>query len=209
MNASADAATIPATDPADAGQAQQCPRCQKPLIDPQGLGWCKGCGYCRSLETETNNRLLATATAPSKGEILAGAAGNIPLWFWILLIGAAVLAGISLVAGQLLPAGNVLPRALWASVQIGVGVALVFAGQLIAVIRVAPEDERISFKDAIVPTRLWALVFKRLPQLCGCLWVSVWGLALIVFAIVFVGGLGHWYAYLPGANNAQATKARK
>jgi len=31
-----------------------CPRCKQPLVDPQGLGWCKACGYCRSLaETET------------------------------------------------------------------------------------------------------------------------------------------------------------
>jgi len=27
-----------------------CPRCGKPLTDAAGLGWCRACGYCRSLE---------------------------------------------------------------------------------------------------------------------------------------------------------------
>jgi hypothetical protein len=88
-------------------------------------------------------------------------------------------------------------------VQVGVGVVLIFVGQLIALVYVAPEDEKLSFKDAIVPTRLWTLVGKRLNRLYGCLWISVWGLATVVFAFVFIGGLQHWMSYLPNSNKNQ------
>jgi hypothetical protein len=197
----------PATDDAgpapsvDAPSADACPRCQKPLIDPNGLGWCKACGFCRSLEEEKGNQLLKEQRGPSRGAILAGAAGNIPVWFWILLGGVGVIAGGFLAADRLLPPGNTFPRALWTSILLGVGLALIFVGQLIAVVLIAPEDEKLNFKDAIVPTRLWPLVAKRLPRLCGCLFVSTWGLALMVFALVFIGGLPHWFTYLPNSKN--------
>ncbi len=190
------------TTPA-AATTVSCPRCHKPLIDPDGLGWCKACGYCRSLEVEQHNQLLQEARQPSHGEVFAGAAGQIPWWFWVLVIGVGVLAAAALAAGKWLPAGNNLPRALFASVQIVLGLVLIFAAQLYALVRVAPDDERLNFKDALVPTRLWILVGKRLSQLYGCLWTAVWGLALIVFAFLFIGGLQHWMSYLPGANKDQ------
>jgi hypothetical protein len=176
----------------------ECPRCRARLIDPAGLGWCKACGYCRSLAMEAPNQLLAAAPQPSRGTVLAGAAFNVPIWFWLLLLGVAGAAGLSLAAGRLLPPRDNLPRALWTSIQIGVGVLLVFSGQLVAVVSVAPEDERLSFKDAFVPMRLWGLVIARLPRLSGCLWISTFGAALVLCAILFVGGLQHWFTYLPG-----------
>ena len=178
-----------------------CPRCQKPLVDPTGLGWCQGCGYCRSLEEEKDNHLLKASRGPSHATVLTAAVGNIPLWFWALLVGIAALAGLSLGVGRWLPQGNTFPRALWTTVQLGVGLALIFLGQIIAVVKIAPDDEKLSFKDAIVPTRLWGLVAKRLPRQCGCLCVSTWGLAMIVFAVLFIGGLKHWFAYLPNSKN--------
>jgi hypothetical protein len=38
--------------PANDQTAALCPRCQAKLIDPQGLGWCKECGYCKSTEQD-------------------------------------------------------------------------------------------------------------------------------------------------------------
>jgi hypothetical protein len=175
-----------------------CPRCGQRLIDPTGLGWCKACGYCRSLATEAPAQLMARPPQPSRGVVLAGAAFNLPLWFWALLLGVAVAAGLSFAAGRLLPPGNCLPRALWTSVQIGLGVVLIFSGQLVAVVAVAPEDERLSFKDALMPMRLWGLVIARLPRHSGCLWTSTFGAALVLCAFLFVGGLQHWFTYLPG-----------
>ena len=200
----ADAANLEA----EAGQ-ETCPRCAQPLVDPHGLGWCKGCGYCRSLEMEKGNQLLQAAPEPSRGAVLAGAAGNVPLWLWLLLGGLVVLAGMSLTAGRLLPPGNNLTRALWTTAQIGAGWALAFVGQLVALVRIAPEDEKLSFKDALVPTRLWGLVFKRLPRLSGCLCISTWGVALALFAGLFIGGLPHWLTYLPGAKNSPTAKVSR
>ena len=197
----------PAPPPAQPEQvsAGACPRCRQPLIDPDGLGWCKVCGYCRSLETERNNQLLQAPSGPTRGTILAGAAAQIPVWFWTLIGGVGALAVLALATGQLLPAGNGLPRALWTTVQIPVGLLFIFAAQLYAVVVIAPEDERLSFKDALVPTRLWALVAKRLPRLGGCVCLAVWGAALVLFALLFIGGLGHWFSYLPGAEKALPT----
>src|SRR5687767_11248515 len=90
----------------------ECPRCHKPLIDPAGLGWCKACGYCKSLEEEKHNQLLKESRGPSRGAVLAGAAGNIPVWFWILLLGIAILAGAAVGADRLLPPGNNFARAV-------------------------------------------------------------------------------------------------
>ncbi len=196
-----EVAANPAAAPA-AIDGSACPRCQKPLIDPAGLGWCKACGYCRSLEAEQDNRLLQAAAGPSPGAALAGAAGQIPTWFWVLVGGVAALAALALAVGRLLPAGNGLPRAVWTSVQMAVGLLLVFGAQLYAVVRIAPDDERLSFKDALVPTRLWSLVGKRLPRLCSCVCLAVWGGALMLFALLFIGGLRHWFSYLPGAEKA-------
>src|SRR5262245_51545058 len=189
-------ATEAPTPPPPAADAPQnaalavCPRCQQPLIDPAGLGWCKACGYCRSLQAEQDNALLKTPAGPSRGDVLAGAARRIPHWFWLLTGGIGAVAVLSLAAGLLLPAGNCLPRALWTSIQIPVGLLLAFAVQLYAVVQIAPDDDRLSFKDALVPARLWGLVGKRLPQLSWCVCLASWGAALALCAVLFIGGLG-------------------
>lgn len=207
IQSSLAAAPIATADPI---QADQCPRCQQPLIDPSGLGWCKACGFCRSLEAEQHNQLLQAPARPTQGEVLAGAAQQIPWWFWSLIAGIGVLGVISMAADRLLPAGLSLPRALWTSIQIVLGLILILAGQFIALVKIAYEDANLSFKDALVPTRLWPLAAKRMSRLYGCLWTSVWGLSLVVFAFLFVGGLGHWFSYLPGAKNAPPSqKARR
>lgn len=201
-------ATLPTKTPTKAPPlppaTAPCPRCQKPLIDPAGLCWCKACGYCGSLETEQkNNKLMQAEKGPSRAAVFAGAAGQIPWWFWVLVVGVGALAAGSLAVGRLLPPGSNFARALFTSVQIGVGLVLIFAGQIVALVRIAPDDEKLSFKDAVVPTRLWGLVAKRLGELYGCLWTSVAGLGLIVFAIIFIGGLEHWMTYLPNSNKNQ------
>src|SRR5688572_3024087 len=104
MSAQAQAAAAPSPKLRDdAAAACLCPKCQQPLIDPAGLGWCKACGYCRSLEAEQGNQLLATHQGPSKGAVVASVAGNVPLWLWVLLGGIGLVAGGSLAVGRLLP----------------------------------------------------------------------------------------------------------
>jgi hypothetical protein len=177
-----------------------CPRCGQPIIDPDGLGWCRACGYCRSLEDERACALLAKTKVGAKQPSMAALAGDIPIWFWILVGGIGAVFAASLAAGWLLPAGKCLPRALWTTLQIAVGLLVVFAHQFLVLVVVAPEDEKLGFKDALLPTRLWPAAARRLPRTAPYLWGASWGLAMVIAALLFIGGLGHWNSYLPGAN---------
>ena len=111
------------------------------------------------------------------------------------------MAGFTLFS--LLPAWQLRPRsrlerALWTTGQIGAGLAMIFVAQFIAVVRIAPEDEKISFKDVVIPFRLWSLVCKRLPRTRLMPGSAAGGLTLIVCALLLIGGLPYWMNYLPG-----------
>lgn len=135
--------------------------------------------------------------------------GNVPIWSWLLLAGlVAVIVG-SLAVDRYLPAGKNFPRAFWATAQIAGGLLICFACQLYALIQVAADDEKLGFKDAIMPTRLWSVVCKRLPRTAPSLLGGVWGLALVVCSFLFIGGLGHWYSYLPGVKDRPHSSAQR
>jgi hypothetical protein len=187
----------------------QCPKCRLQLIDPTGLGWCRGCGYCRSLEDETAKQLLQQTQARGPQVTMAGLIGHIPIWFWVLLIGLVAAVAASCAIGFLLPDGSNFTRALWATAQIAFALLAIFACQLFALVHIAAEDEKLGFKDALVPTRLWSLVCKRLPDTACYLWGATWSLALIVSAFLFIGGLDHWYGYLPGAKDEKTKQHRR
>ena len=193
----ANAATVP------------CPRCKQPLIDPQGLGWCKACGYCRSL-AEGERQAGPPPETPAKLNALtatSSAVGQTPRWIWITLLGVIFIAGATYASGHYIVL-TPLQRALMATLQIGAGVILMFVGQFLGVLRIAPEDSNLGFWDAVIPFRLYNLVFKRLPAAQTTLFLGVWGIAAIVSAAVFVGGLGHWMNYLPKSQNQKAAPAR-
>lgn len=178
-----------------------CPRCKKPLIDPHGLGWCKACGYCRSLaESETTNAKSPDAKPSTPNTVTAtgSALGQTPSWFWVTLAGVIIVAGATFLCERYLKF-TPLQRASLTTVQIVVGVAMMFLGQFIGLLRIAPEDSTLSFKDALFPFRLYSLVMKRLPSTRHTLYLGVWGAAVIIAANLFIGGLGHWITYLPGA----------
>jgi hypothetical protein len=188
-----------------------CPRCAKPLTDAAGLGWCPACGYCRSLEESQVSVPETMHQAPEQKTSMGGlvelgqAVGGLPRWVWIMLLGVVGFAAISMLpARQLAP--NSFERALWSVCQIGIGVSMILVAQFVAVIRLAPDDAKLSFKDVILPFRLWSLVAKRLPQTCVCAWLGAWGLTLVVSAVIFIGGLPYWMNYLPG-NNKKGGKA--
>ncbi len=178
-----------------------CPRCAGNLIDPNGLGWCKACGYCRSLEEERARAPLQPAAAPREASRLGlaefcGLLAKLPTWFWTLLAGIAAVLVCSLPPMLALP-GESLPRCVWCTAQIVLGVLMIFAAQAWLVMLLAADDERLSFKDAILPGRVWALAFGRLPLTSRQLSLAVWGLAAILAAVFLIGGLSHWFTYLP------------
>lgn len=178
--------------------AVPCPRCQKPLIDPNGLGWCKACGYCRSLaESEAKAAEASKPAAPTTVGATSSAIFQTPTWFWVTLGGIVLVAGGTFALGNFLTLAP-LQRALLTTVEIGLGAVIMFIGQLIGVTQIAPDESTLNFKDAVFPFRLYGLVLKRLPSTRHTVYLGAWGLAAIVSAAVFVGGLEHWFTQLPG-----------
>lgn len=189
----------PHQDPSTQGQdAGTCPRCQQPLIDPLGLGWCKACGYCRSLgEGPATPAPVAVATGPRKTTMFeaAGTIRYLPTWIWFTVLSVAIVVGSVYLANRFYhPRG--LPRALWATIQLGAGIALIFVGQFTALFRLAPEDPSLSFMHAIMPGAMYGHMFKQLPRTSWSVYLVCWGKALMVTAKVFIGGFEHWFTYL-------------
>ena len=191
-------------------QANPCPRCGKPITDAAGLGWCPACGYCRSLEEgkaslpEVEKKSAVAAKKPSLGGLveLGEAMGGLPRWVWIMLMGVVVFGAFSLLPNQQL-AKNSYERALWSTCQIVAGLLMIFAAQLWAIVLIGHLDEKISFKDVLLPTKLWVLTCKQLPRTHLCVWLGSWGLTLILSALIFIGGLPYWMNYLPGGNRSK------
>lgn len=189
--------------------AVPCPRCQQPLIDPNGLGWCKACGYCRSL-AESEKQAGPAPQAPAKPNTLTAtgsALGQTPRWFWIMLIGVVFIAGASFAGGHFLVL-KPLERALLTTVQIGAGIILMFIGQFLGLLRVAPEESTLGFWDAVIPFRLYGLAAKRLPRTQITFFLGAWGITAIISAALFVGGLGHWMNYIPKSSGQKTQSAR-
>jgi hypothetical protein len=196
------------TEPVPETTAVACPRCRKPLVDPKGLGWCKACGYCRSLaESEAQAGPMPAAAAPQHLKATGSAIRQTPTWLWVTPMGMILVAGATFALASWLTLSP-LQRALLTSVQIAAGFALMFAGQFIGLLRIAPDESTLSFKDAVFPFRLYGLIFKRLPSTRHTVYLGAWGVAAIVAATVFIGGLGHWFTYLPGYQKNQTQKTK-
>ena len=144
--------------------SDSCPRCKKLLIDPKGLGWCKSCGYCRSLE-ETEKKAVAVPEAAPPSQLAATGAviTAVPRWFLVMILGTGLIVGATFIGARYLTL-KPFERALLATLQIAFGFGVMFVGQFIGVMRIAPEEASLSFKDAVFPFHLYGLVFKRLPK---------------------------------------------
>src|SRR5262245_49945200 len=179
-----------------------CPKCGNKLTDPLGLGWCQKCGYCRSLEEDKTQALIQRREAQKRQPSPLGSleffqmVARFPAWTWVLIGGVAMVVALNVPPALSLP-DDCLGRALWSSIEICLGFALIIGAQTWALCLLAPNDDRLGFKDAIIPGRLWALVAKNLPAMREQLWMASWGLAAILSGLIVVGGLGHWFTYLP------------
>jgi hypothetical protein len=198
--------TVPATasEPTAA-----CPKCKGKLTDPGGLGWCQACGYCKSLEKDKALAPAPEVEKPRKPSPLGGMemleiVASLPWWFWVLTVGVIAIVAATFVPGRTLPKEG-FQRAVWCTAQIGGGLAVIFIAQIWALIVVAPIDEKLGNKDAILSGRLWVMTIRRLPETYRQVWLGSWGLAAILAAVFIVGGLSHWLNYLPRSDkNAPA-----
>ena len=184
-------------------KSNPCPKCGKPLTDTAGLGWCSACGYCRSLE-EHKDVLPPKSAAPVKKASVGGlvelgeAIGGLPRWVWIMVLGVLAFWCFSLLPNHQLPP-NSLERAIWTTCQIVVGLLVIYCAQLLAMIQIAHEDEKLTFRDTLLPARLWTMTCKRLPRTYLPVWLGSWGLSMVLSALIFIGGLPYWLYYLPGS----------
>jgi len=184
------------TPPPPAKANESCPKCGKDLIDPNGLGWCKDCGYCKSLADDNAKELLALKRAAGMAKA-GGAITVLPLWFWVSLLFFAIGIFFSIVMDQRLPESGTLQRAMWATLQVLVGYVVVFLAQWSALVTIAPEEPSLSYKDSVLSFKLWVMIMKRLPELRECLWTALLGLSLMIGSVAFIGGFEHWFGYVP------------
>ena len=180
-----------------------CPRCGDKLTNPDGLGWCPSCGYCRSLEEDGKTIAPPTEAATAKKPSLLGASEfgeamrRMPMWFWPLFGGVLFLAGGSVAADYLLPEDG-LARALWSAIQLVLGIVGVVVAQLWAALLVGTNEERIGARDVFLPGRIWRAVCQRLPETRKPLWLGTWCLTGLVCAIAIIGGFNYWVDLLTG-----------
>ena len=125
-----------------------------------------------------------------------------PVWIWVMLFGAGMIVAGTWAVGRFFPLSPFERAFLTTAVIIG-SIGAMFVGQFIGLLRIAPEDPTLTFKDAVFPFRLYGLAFKRLPAARLTVYLGAWGLAAIISAAVFVGGLGHWFTYLPNSQKKQ------
>jgi hypothetical protein len=172
-----------------------CPRCGAALTNPGSLGWCQKCGYCQSLDEETVAVQMSQRRKPSPlgtFEILE-MIQETPRWVWVLLGGVVVIALISLAANSFLDE-DCLERAIYTTAQIGVGLLMFIAAQIWAGIWVGvATEEEIGPKDFILPFRLWAITISSLPRSRKPITLAAWAVAVMVFAVLLVGGLDFWW----------------
>ena len=196
----------------DAPAVAACPKCEKPLVDPNGLGWCSACGYCRSLEV--GNAAISQAEAAVRRPSFGGmsetgdAIRGLPMWFWTSLLMVALGLFVSILANRQLPLGDCLERAKWATLQIAVGAFLIFSAQARILINIAHEEPSLNWLAALMPGRIWVCAYKRLPRFQESVWAASLGIAFVLGGFVFIGGLQHWFSYIPRADGTSATPTR-
>jgi hypothetical protein len=190
----------------DPPSAETCPRCGGKLINPEGLGWCSKCGYCKSLEEGAAKVELAPQAtrqpSPLGAREFVELLQRLPRWFWVLVGGAAVIALVSFAGNLVLPRSS-LPRALFSTLELVIGLLTLLAAQVWALVLIAPDDDNLGPKDVIISVRLWNLTCARLPEMCKQVWLGSWSGAAILSAVFIVGGFDYWYQFYKPKKIAQ------
>jgi hypothetical protein len=179
--------------------APPCPRCGGKLTNPESLGWCPSCGYCRSLEEDAKQAALATAPTNRQPSTLGVVEfvemlAKLPRWLWVLLGGSSIIAVSSVAANFMLPDDS-LARALWSTIHVGAGLVGLFVAQVWAFLLSAPQTDHLSSKDMILSARLWSITFRRLPETRRQVWLGGWSMAAMLSGIFIVGGFSYWYQF--------------
>jgi hypothetical protein len=169
---------------------------------PDTLAACYECGYSRSGGSPEPSEAETPPEKRSDAEEFFAAVGKLPAWVWILSFGVLVIAGASVAANHVLPNYS-YRRALWTTVELGIGVVALFAAQIWLLFLLSSEDG-LGPMDIIYPFRLWSASFGKLSRTNRPLCLGSWALTAAICSVMFVGGLGYW---LPGKRPVQLNSA--
>jgi len=189
--------------PADAPKPvdSKCPKCTGRLIDPEEMGYCPTCGYCRYVEEARRNPGFDRPKPPTPTQLFAegvrGSVAELPGWLVVLLGGAFAII-VYLIALDVLLENHSYERAMAGLLMIIAGVATTFACQFWALLKVAPRHQELGMADSFLrPALIWQTAVRELPATRWAIWFAAWGLALALGAALFVGGQGYWIPDTP------------
>jgi hypothetical protein len=187
----------PPQRPAPSGQTaagRVCPRCQQPLRVVTGTYWCLRCGWGRQV-LQAPAEAAAEAARPSAArraaEEWAQAARLLPRWAWVMLGGLLAIGLGSLDAHLLLPPDS-WGRAVWTTAQIIVGLVGLLLAQVAVCSLLGLQRDAPGLLDLLMPDRVWRVAIRRLPVTRWPVCFAAWGLGLVAFALLLVGGLTYW-----------------
>jgi hypothetical protein len=170
-----------------------CPRCRNPLIDARGLGLCQACGYCRSIEEECMPRGARLPRWMTRLGLVpfAELLGRMPAWVWGIVAAVVAVLPVCHVADRRLPAESP-QRAYWSTIQLGLGLLAVLAAQVWTLVYLRKQRDRVGLIDLVFPSHLWYLAFRRVPDTNGAIGLAGGGVAAMLAAVLWVGGLSYW-----------------
>ena len=194
-----------------------CPRCRVPLADPDGLGYCAGCGYCRSLEQDRKAAALVAPppAEPRKPATRLGAAeffslmALAPTWIWVLTFVTLAVGPISFFADRRLPPSGTPDRGYWSAGQLGVGILLLVMGQAWALSMLWARGERLGVGEMVWPFRLWVRAARWLPDTRWPLALGASGFAAGLAAVFWVGGFSFWLTVHTEEDEAELVRLEK
>jgi hypothetical protein len=182
----------PPVDPA------QCPRCKGRLVNPQELGWCPKCGYCRSLEKDKATARLVTETQPGRSALhrfgeIGELIGKIPDWGWATAAGVCVIVAAASLANRFLPEHDSLARAVISLIGVIFSIVVILLVNLWSLFRLGATDEHVGPKDVFFCVAIWRKICMNLPDSRRLFWTIAWCLTACASAIFIVGGFDYWW----------------
>jgi serine/threonine protein kinase len=187
-----------------------CPRCGKVALDPVPSAWCTNCGYSKDVHGEIKPPKAGKGKAAKPGEepkdtkpdtsiplpgANAGAAATfmfLPGWAWVLLAGMTVFTGATVAAEHFFPP-NSQHRAIASTAELVLGMLGFIAGPWVALRMVlAAYDDLVTTDVLFPPSRLFMFVVKLLPETRWSIWLTGWGVSLLICGLV-LGGYEYWW----------------
>jgi hypothetical protein len=185
----------PASVPQALARTLTCPHCGHQLLNLASLGVCQNCGYCQALE-EARSAVITNQSVEfrlfSMRNLLYMWDRLVFLHEWLVLLFAGMTSAVflSFMANRLLAAESA-QRALWTTLQIGLGVVGMVAAQVWAY-RIIKSLYRDGEKLSPFSPQIWRGIAHQLPKTGGPTYLLTWCFTLTLSAAFMIGGLGYW-----------------